>query len=84
MGPFQITKNINKNEHEFNLPHTYLGSINFHVSNLIPFSIGVLNLWMDSLQPGEHDETLMDKGPTKATQPFRRMTRNMTRNSGLG
>lgn len=48
-GPFQVAKRIIKNAYELDLPSTYLGSHTFNVSDLIHFSIGVANLWMNSL-----------------------------------
>jgi len=54
------------------------------VSDLTPFSAGVSKSWTNSLQPEEHDETLTDREPIQPDQSSRRMTRNMTQDSGLG
>jgi len=83
-GPFQIIKRINDNSYELDLPNTYLGSNSFNVSDLTPFSTGVSNSWTNSLQPGEHDETLTDRASSELVKPSRRITRSMTQDLGLG
>ena len=45
--------------HELDLPSTYLGSHSFNVSDLTHFSRGIMNLWTNSPQSGEHDATLI-------------------------
>jgi len=54
-GPFQILKRINDNAYELDLPDTFLGSRTFNVSDLTPFSVGLQNLWSNSLQLREYD-----------------------------
>jgi len=78
-GPFQIFKRIDDNAYELDLPNTYLGSNYFNVMGLTPFYAGVSKSWTNSLQPGEHDETLIDKAPTELAQPSKSMTKSMTR-----
>ena len=37
------------------MPDTYLGSHTFNINDLTPFSVGLQNLWSNSLQLGEYD-----------------------------
>jgi len=66
--PFQVIKRINDNAYELDMPDTYLGSHSFNISDLYPFSAGLPNSWMNSLQPGEHDGDQGERAPEAQAQ----------------
>ena len=74
-GPFQVTRRINNNAYELDLPPSYNISNSFNVCDLSPFDVGFKNSWSNSLQEREDDEGMT----TSLKAPSRRITRSMSR-----
>jgi len=56
---FQVTRKINNNTYELDLPPSYKMSQTCNMGDLSPFDVGFKNLWPESLQEGGHDESII-------------------------
>ena len=50
-----MLKLVSELDNDNDMPDTFLGSHTFNISNLTPFSVGLQNSWLNSLQLGEYD-----------------------------
>jgi len=69
-------RRINNKAYELDFTSSYNMSHTFNVGDLSPFGVGFANLWLNSLQEGEDDESIT---PHKSIEDLpRSITRSMT------